>query len=119
MIGILLTCAKHWHNCILSLSRTHETSLTLSSFSDWIACTKPGGCVAMYLCVSGIDFAAVSTMFRFWNCFESVVFCFFILLDIMVFRETKHLSHTINSYDQHSWIIAKVGVKHQYINQSM
>ena len=55
----------------------------------------------MYLCVSGIDFAAVSTMFRFWNCFESVVFCFFILLDIMVFRETKHLSHTINSYDQH------------------
>jgi hypothetical protein len=41
----------------------------------WSACTKPGKWEVMYLCIRGIDFVSVSTIFliAFWNCSDSVV----------------------------------------------
>ena len=44
----------------------------------WNACTKPGKCVVMYLCVKGIHFASFYNFYIwFGNCFDGVVYLSF------------------------------------------
>ena len=78
MVGILLTCGKHWSDRIISLRRevwAYKTSLTLPLL---IEVPVPGKWAVMCLCVKSIDFASFYHFAAcFWNSSDSVVFFVF------------------------------------------
>jgi len=74
-VGILLTCGKHLHNFIISLTWEVWAHITSFTFFYWSVYAMSGKWVVVYLCVKGMNFASFYDFdIWFWNGSSSVVF---------------------------------------------